>query len=90
MAELLGEKIKCVTAYHFDKTTIQQIFEKAGFVVTKIKIAGHPEDFTRSLAISSGSQHRYLILRALLWPFFLTASVFGPGICLLVSATPKV
>jgi SAM-dependent methyltransferase len=75
--------------FHFDKSTMRQICEKAGLVVTRVKVGGHPEDFTRSLAIRSGKHEQHLILRAALWPFFWVAGALGQGSYMLVSAKVK-
>jgi SAM-dependent methyltransferase len=74
---------------HFDKNTMQQICQKAGLNLTKTKVGGHPEDFTRSLAIRTGKRDRHLVLRAALWPLFLAAEVVGQGSYLLAIAEKR-
>lgn len=64
---------------HFDKTTLKQVCERAGFVVTRVQVKGHPEDLTRSLDIWSGKTRRHLMLRAALWPLFAAAGAIGYG-----------
>jgi len=74
---------------HFDRNSLTRMCEQAGLCVSTIKIKGHPEDFTRSFDLWLKKPRRRLLLRAVLWPFFLCAGALGQGSYLLVSASPR-
>lgn len=71
---------------HFDRSTLSQVCEKAGLNIVDLKVEGHPEDFTRSLALRTGQRKRNLLLRAMLWPPFLVAQKVGHGSYLIAVA----
>ena len=72
---------------HFDKLSLKKLCEKVGLKVIQVKIGGHPEDFTRSLALRKGVWNRSLLLRSILWIPFGFAQLLGQGSYV---TTPKV